>query len=290
MSPHVSPVVAAWELALRLRRCRERRGIDVEAITRVLGVTRNYWSAVENERKILTAENLTKVADLFQLDENEKQELLSLREAAKGRGWWADYSKLLDSGVQRMFGFEYGAQSIRDYESLLIPGLLQTREYAQAVIGPAVVVRPVEVQQRVDIRLRRQARLGGEDPLRLTAILSEAALRQRIGGARVLHDQLVHLEKLLLERRKNISVRVIPFAATACGLFGAPTVHLIDFAEPALPTLAWQETVSTFSIISNEAHVHDISQTYSDALRQALDEFDSLALIRQCMRDVLPVS
>ncbi|HEY3471479.1 MAG TPA: Scr1 family TA system antitoxin-like transcriptional regulator [Amycolatopsis sp.] len=286
VAPHTSPVVATWELALRLRDCRERRGIDVSTITRELGFTRNYWSAVENERKVLTVENLRKVIDLFGIGEDEGRRLLSLREAAKERGWWSDYSKLLNTEVQRMLGFEYGAQGVRDYESLLIPGLLQTPDYARAVIEPAVVVRPDEIQQRVDIRMRRQARLGGDEPLRLTAVLSEAALRQRIGGAHVLRDQLEHLERLILERRKTISVRVVPFTAPACGLFGAPTVHLIDFDKPALPTLAWQETVSTFSIISDEARVRDISRTYSDAREQALDEFETLELVRQCARDL----
>jgi len=288
LSPPTSPVVAAWELALRLRERRRRLGIEVKKITQELDFSRNYWSAIENERKILSEESIRKIITLFEFDDSEGRELLDLRAAAKERGWWSAYPKLLDHEVQRMLGFEDGAQEIRGYESLLIPGLLQTREYARAVIETAVVVRPVEVEQRVDIRMRRQERLYGENSLQLMAIISEASLRQQIGGVDVLRAQLEHLEKMSLEHRGNIHIRVIPFSAKSCGLFGAPTVHLIDFDNPRLPTLAWQESVSTFSILDDPAQVRDITVTYTDAQKQALSEDQTLGLIRQCIRDLVP--
>ena len=288
MSPLASPVVAAWELALRLRERRRRLGIDVKRITQELDFSRNYWSAVENERKILSEESLRKIITLFEFDESEGQELLDLRAATKERGWWSAYPKLLDHDVQRMLGFEHGAQEIRGHESLLIPGLLQTRDYARAIMKSAAVVRPVEVEQRVDIRIRRQERLYGENPLQLTVIISEASLRQRIGGVDVLRAQLEHLVKMSLEHRGNIRIRAIPFAVESCGLFGAPTVHLIDFDNPRLPTLAWQETVSTFSILDDPAQVRDITVTYAEAQKQALSEDQTVGLIRQCIQDLAP--
>src|SRR3954447_3360211 len=78
-----SPVVASWELALRLKQQREQLGIEVKTITQALGFTRNYWSAVENERKILSQEALARVVDLFEFDDEEKAELLALRTAAR---------------------------------------------------------------------------------------------------------------------------------------------------------------------------------------------------------------
>jgi transcriptional regulator with XRE-family HTH domain len=284
--PPTSPTVASWELVVRLRERREHVGIDVKEITRALGFSRNYWSAVENERKILSVDSLTRLVDLFEFDRDERQELLDLREAAKQRGWWARYSGLIGPELQRLFGLEHGAAGIRGYESLLVPGLLQTPDYSRAIMAPDVTVRPVEVDQRVEVRQRRQQRLTGDDPLHLTAILSEAALRQQIGGPAVLRGQLEHLARLIEERSDNIVVRVIPFSATSCGLFGAATVHLIDFDNPMLSTLAWQETVTSQSIIDDPVHVRNISTTYGDALERALSTQDTLKLINTYVKEL----
>jgi transcriptional regulator with XRE-family HTH domain len=275
-----SPVVATWELALRLKRRREQLGIEVSTITEDLGFTRNYWSAVENERKILSPEALTRVIDLFEFDDEEKAELLALRAVAKERGWWTRYSALFDADIQRLYGLEQGARSMRDYESLLIPGLLQTADYIKAIMMPDVTVRRIEVDQRVEARLRRQHRLTDpDDPFSLTVVISEAALRQQIGGRRVLRDQLTHLATLIEQVPDALDVRIIPFTVTSCGLFGAATVHLIDFDNPQLPTLAWQETVTTWGIIDDRIQVNNIKTAYEDAYRRALPKEESLHMI-----------
>ncbi|MFJ7218791.1 Scr1 family TA system antitoxin-like transcriptional regulator [Amycolatopsis sp. NPDC098790] len=282
-----SPVVASWELALRLKRRRERLGIDVRTIIDTLGFTRNYWSAVENERKILSTEALLRIIELFEFDNEEKQELLNLRAAAKERGWWSRYSALFDSDVERLYGLEQGARSMRDYENLLIPGLVQTADYIRAIMMPDAMVRKVEVDQRVEARLRRQERLvDTEDPFTLTAVVSEAALRQQIGGRLVLRDQLAHLGNLIEEYPEALDFRVIPFTATACGLFGAATVHLIDFDNAQLPTLAWQETVTAWGIIDDPVQVRNISAAYEDAYRRALTKEKTLQLIRSHAKEL----
>jgi transcriptional regulator with XRE-family HTH domain len=287
MSAPSSPVVASWELALRLKQQRERLSIEVRTITQALGFTRNYWSAVENERKILSPEALARVLDLFEFDDEEKAELLALRTAAKERGWWSNYSALFDADIQRLFGLEQGARSMRDYESLLIPGLLQTADYIRAIMMPAVTLPQVEVDQRVEARLRRQERLADpDDPFKLTAVISEAALRQQIGGRAVLRQQLVHLAELIESHPRKLDVRVIPFTATACGLFGAATVHLIDFGNPRLPTLAWQETVTAWGVIDDPVQIRDIATTYQDAYERALPRDESLHLVRDHIREL----
>lgn len=282
--PPTSPVVAGWELALRLRERRIQLDIDVRTITQRLNFSRNYWSAIENERKILSEESLNKVVELFEFDPEEGNELHALRALAKERGWWTRYPTLFDADVQRMLGLEFGAQEIHDYESLLIPGLLQTENYARAIMTPAMIVRQVEVDQRVQVRMRRQERLDGEFPLKLSAMISEAALRQQIGGPAVQREQLEHLATLSETRRRNISIRVIPFTATSCDLFGAPTVHLLDFDNPRLRPLAWHETVTTWSMIEDHTQVHNITETYHGATAQALTEDDTLELIRSYIR------
>jgi transcriptional regulator with XRE-family HTH domain len=275
-----SPVVASWELALRLKRRREQLGVEVRTITESLGFTRNYWSAVENERKILSFESLTRIMDLFEFDTEEQQELRALRAAAKERGWWTRYSALFDNEIQRLFGLEQGAKGIRDYENLLIPGLLQTADYTRGIMMPDVTMRPVEVDQRIEARLRRQVRLADEnDPFTFTAVISEAALRQQIGGRHVLRDQLLRLATLIEHHPEALDIRVIPFTATACGLFGGATVVLLDFDNPQLPTVAWQETVTTWGVIDDSTQVRNLTTTFEDAYRRALGRQDTLRMI-----------
>jgi transcriptional regulator with XRE-family HTH domain len=287
VSPPVSPVVAGWELALRLRRRRGQIGIEVKTITKVLGFSRNYWSAIENERKILSEESLIRLLDLLEFDQKERQELLQLRTTAKEQGWWTRYSAVLDDELQRLFGLEYGAYGIRGYESLLIPGLLQTADYARALMTPDVNLRQVEVEQRVEVRMRRQERLVGENPLHLTALISEAALRQQIGGPAILRRQLDHLTGMIEQYPDTIDVRVIPFSAPTCGLFGAATVHLIDFQNPGLPTVIWQETVTSWGVIDDPTKVRDINGTYREALRRSLSGRDSLRMIHQGIKELV---
>ncbi|USX56876.1 helix-turn-helix transcriptional regulator [Lentzea sp. HUAS12] len=281
-----SPVVAGWELALRLKEQREREGVDVRTITQALGFTRNYWSAVENERRVLSEESLIKLFDLLDCDAQDRQEMLSLREAAKERGWWTRYGSLLDSGLQRLIGLEAGAETIRWYESLLIPGLLQTADYARAIMTPALTTRTVEVDQRIEVRQRRQERLVGESPLRLVTVISEAALRQEIGGPAVLRRQLEHLARSIEGNRDGLEVRIIPFTAEACGLFGSSTVQLIDFPVARLPTVMYQESVTTRAITDDSSQVRDIKLTFMDAQDRALSTQKSLELIHQRIEEL----
>lgn len=282
-----SPTVASWELALRLRQRRDHLGMDVPALMALVGFTRNYWSAVENERKILTVEKLKLVLSALEFDEEEQRELLEVRETAKLRGWWTRYSALFSEETLRLFGLEHGAQTIRTYESLLIPGLLQIEDYVRALMTSEITtIRQVEVDQRIEVRMRRQERITGNDPLHLTAIISQAALVQEMGGRRVLRDQLAHLVRVIEEHPDTVDLRVIPFTATGCGAFGASTFHLIDFASPRLPTLAWQETVTAVGVIDDENQVRDLNLTYTEAFGRTLNRQDSLDLINERIREI----
>ncbi|WP_163509120.1 Scr1 family TA system antitoxin-like transcriptional regulator [Fodinicola acaciae] len=286
--PPESPTVASWELNSRLKLRRVELGMDVDVICKALRFTRNYWSAVENDRKILAADKLDQLLDVLEFDKDEKAELSQLREVAKRRGWWMNYSALFDESVLRYFGLEHGAQSIRTYESLLVPGLLQTPEYAYALMSKSIRVRKIEAQQRLEVRMRRQERLRGPDPLQLTAVFSEATLLQQVGGPAVRYQQLQHLAKTIEDHPDNIEVRIVPFTATTHELFGASTFHLIDFESSQLDTLIWQEMSYIWGIISDERAIHRASLVYGEAMETSLSTADSLELIRVRLKELRP--
>lgn len=280
----LSPAVARWELALRLRQRRLELGLGAAAITRALDVSPAYWSHIENERNLLPREKLEQLLDLLEIDTGEHDELMALREAAQGRGWWTRYSGLFGESQLRYYGLEWGAQVIRTYESVLMPGLLQGEEYIHALMAsPAATVPPIEINQRVGVRLHRQQRLDGDTPVRLVAVIGEAALTQQLGGAGVLARQLRHLAKVVRARPDNVDVRVIPFTSAATVPAGS-TFHLLDFASPRLPTLAWHESAVFGELYIDDAdrrdtRVRDLGFVYDRAYALALSRSDSLALI-----------
>lgn len=280
MAP-ASPTVARWEFALRLRRRRKELGLEVKTISERLGFSRNYWSLVENERAILTEVKLEALADLFEFDDGDVQELLELRKRAGQRGWWESHSHLFDEDQLRFFGLEHGANSVKSYEALLIVGLLQTEEYARAVVEAHPTVSQVSVTERVQMRLRRQERLTGTDPLRLTAVMSEAALMQQIGGPDTLCRQLFHILDMAGRFPELIGIRVLPFTANPGGMIGASTLYLLDFPSSRLPALAWQESSTSIGIIENSDSLQALEVSYAQAIEASLSRRDSLDLIRR---------
>lgn len=276
MAP-TSPVVARWELVLRLRELRESRGFDSAGFARAVGFTPANWSHVEKGRRMLTGRTIGPVLDQLEVPAEERAELLELLAAGKERGWWTK-SALIGPELQRYYGMEHGAQSIRSYDSLVIPGLLQTEAYARALISADVMIRPAQVEQLVAVRMRRRSRLHGPDPAEVTAVVGEATLVQQIGGPQVLRAQLEYLSGLL-HARPNVEVRVIPFTATAAILGGA-SFHLLDFPG-YLPTFGWAESAVFGGPVDNHDQVRDLAFAYVRALDQSLSRTESLALIEK---------
>lgn len=283
MAP-VSPVAASWELTLRLRERREQLGIDVKTIVKEVGLSRGYWVLIEGDRRIPAEDKLDLLMTVFEFAADERKELIALRSAAKERGWWSKFSALFGSELLRLYGMEYGAERVRTYESVLMPGLLQSEEYVRALMVAGVAtVLPVEVEQRVEVRMRRQQRLEGDDPLKLSAVIGEAALVQQIGGPGVLYRQLLHLADLIETHPDTIDVRLMPFTATERSIFSGATFHLIDFANPRLPTLGWHESSVMGELLEDrdkETRVRDLGVIHDRAMAQAKGRDATLDRIR----------
>ncbi|WP_084523788.1 Scr1 family TA system antitoxin-like transcriptional regulator [Nocardia inohanensis] len=276
----VSPTVARWELVLRLRELREQRGFDSATFAKRAGFTPANWSHVEKGRRVLTANTIGPVLELLEVDGEEREELLELLTASKERGWWAKSSALIGAELQRYYGMEFGAEAIRSYDSLVVPGLLQTEEYARALISADVMIRPVQVEQLVAVRMRRQERLrAAHDRVELTAVVGEATLLQQIGGPKVLRRQLEHLAELLAEL-DSVSVRVIPFSASHGAILGGSSFHLLDFASENLPTFGWVESAVFGGAVDDPDQVRDLSFAFVRALDQSLGRTESLEMIK----------
>ncbi|APA96713.1 hypothetical protein NS506_02651 [Nocardia seriolae] len=284
-----SPTVARLELTLRIRGRREELDLTGVRIAKALGFTNQYWTHVEKGRNVLTEEKLTALMDLLEIEATEeREELLALRTQAKERGWWASYSGLFSDDALRLFGLEHGARSVRTYSALLVPGLLQTEDYARALISSDMAnIRPVDAEQYVAVRMRRQQRLFAEkDSLELMAIVSEAALRQQVGGPDVQRQQLEHLVEVCTRHADTVGVRVLPFTTTVGAIAGASIFQLLDFANPRIPTVGWHESVAYGALLDDPRSVRDLGITFGQAYEKALDDTESLDFIRKVAHDI----
>lgn len=281
----MSPSVAGWELGLRLRERRELMDVTAVSAGKAIGTSQSYISGVENGKLKINASKLAELAAVLEFDEAEVEELQELREAAGKRAWWSPYSAMFSAEVLRYFGFEAGAESMRTYCPGLINGLLQTEAYAMAVMhGGGPSIRLAEANRRVEVRMKRQQRLYGDDPLRLTALITEAALRQHIGGREVMAAQLQHLAKRIEDLPDTLEVRIIPFAADYYNALGGSSFHMLDF-NSRLPELIWQETITSTDLIDQPMRMREYNLAYNQAMSYALDRTESLAMIEQAAKE-----
>ncbi|GAB3458845.1 helix-turn-helix domain-containing protein [Actinophytocola sediminis] len=286
MAP-TSPVVAGWDLGLRLRAKRELLGLRGKDVNAAIDLAPTYLSSVEKGKQQLSEDKLRSLAELLEFDENAITEMIRLRGEALSRSWWSKYTALFSEDLLRMFGFEYGAESIRTYCSGLVYGMLQTERYARAVIETgAHNIRLAEVDRRVQARMLRQQRLAGPDPVRLHCVLSEAALHQQIGGPEVLAEQLRHLSQLINEHSTTLDLRIVPFTASGNDAMGGSNFYLLAFPEGNLPTLAWQETVTSTQVIDDFQMVREYALTHASATNSALDQESSLAMIDRLVKEL----
>lgn len=280
MAP-ASPVLASWELGLRLRERREAVGMTSTAAAKRAKCTQGYLSDVERGKTKIAPEKLNALFAAYELSDDEVEELRELRAQVNERGWWQAYSGIYDATVLRMFGLEHGAESVRVYENLLVTGLLQTEEYAHALGEGSPIVRSVDMNPRMEARLLRQQRISEGDPLKLSVVMSEGALRQQVGGPEVLRRQLRHLIDVVEQHPDTVDLRVVPFAAGRFSTLGASTFFLFGFPSTRLPPLVYQESVTSVEIIERPSLVREYSVAHHEAHRVALSREDTLAAIRR---------
>ncbi len=275
----ISSTVQAWELGLRLREHRERLGLTAAAVGKTTGIGGTNLSAIESGKRRLTAAKLGDLADAYELPDDERADLEALRAQTERREWWYDYARLYSDDFLRLLGLEAGAEKVYEYAPDLVPGLLQTADYARAVMQAGTpYIRPVDVGPRLETRLARQVRLEADDPLRLDVVLGEAALRQWVGDPEVVRGQLARLLEVLDRLGDHVRVRVIPFTAGAHPLLGA-ALKILSFRSNRLGDLMYQETAISGVIIDKRQVILESAASFAETFDRALDDRDSREFI-----------
>jgi hypothetical protein len=227
--------------------------------------------------------DVSDLLDIYHPDDETRAALIQLCKDAKQQAWWQPYNDVLASfrNLASYIDLESAASALRMYTPLTIPGLLQTEDYARAITATAgpLELTDAEIERRVELRMRRQAVIAKDPPLRLWGILDEAALHREVGGPKVMRGQLQHLARVA--RRSEITLQVIPYDVGAhVGMAGAFSV----FSFPDDPDMLYVETVTGTLYLDREADIN-AATLYFDHLRaKAHTAINSVKLINEVSR------
>jgi transcriptional regulator with XRE-family HTH domain len=248
-----APTVRHRRLAAELRRLREAAGLTQEDVSERTGKDRSTLYRLENAQQRPQRSTLIQLLDLYGTDQERRAEMLALLREAGQRGWMQPHRSDLPEIYSDYISFESEARSISNYESLFIPGLLQTEDYARAVIrGTLPHASTEQVETRVTARMDRQALLTKPDPPRLWAIMDEAAARRAVGGPRVMREQLGRLREAAA--LPNVTVQVIPYDAGAHpGMHGSFIV--LEFPDPADQSLVYLESMAGDLFLEDDTEI-----------------------------------
>ncbi len=247
------PSIRLRRMAAQLRELRAESGMTQEDVSERTGIDRSTLYRLEGAQQRPQRSTLIQLLDLYRVEDPQRGELLTLLREAGQRGWLQQYRSELPEVYSDYIGFEEEARSISNYESLFIPGLLQTEDYAWALIQGTWPHAPVdEVEKRVSARMERQALLDRENPPRLWAIMDEAAARRMVGGRQVMSAQLDRLREAAA--RPNVTLQVIPFdAGSHPGMDGSFIV--LDFPDPADQSIVYTESAAGGLFLEEEAEI-----------------------------------
>jgi len=243
------PTVLRILLGSHLRRLREAKGITARQAASQIRASESKISRIELGRNAIREIDVLDLLTLYGVDPREREQLLTIAEQSNRPGWWQRFNDILPDWFQAYVGMEEAARSIRVYEAQFIPGLLQTEEYASAVISLGDF--PVEQAERLVVLRKERQRRFREGRLKLWVILDEAALRRPVAGCAVQLDQLRYLREAC--KSHTLTLQVIPYGV---GGHAAPSgFSLLRFAERDLPDVVYVEHLTSALYLDKQSDV-----------------------------------
>ena len=282
-----SPTAPRIALGCQLRRLREASGITRDAAAYTIRASGSKISRLERGR---VASKERDVADLLTLygvtDAEERERLLTLTRQANAPSWWREYGDVLPSWFETYLGLEQAASVIRVYEPQLVPGLLQTEDYARAImLLRHLHVSHREIERRVALRIARQAFLSQPGAPDLWVALDEAALRRGPGNQAVQHGQLLHL--IEMAQRPNVILQVVPLDAGAHAAAGGPFT-VLRFSEPDLPDIVYLEHLTNAVYLDNKRDTADYLAIMDNLCIQAQSPTETVSFLQKIINEISP--
>ena len=278
-NPEQNPTLRARRLALELLRRREAAGLTREEAARQLEWSTSTIFRIETGRSRPQPGNVRVLLELYGVSGPERDGLIRLAREARQPGWWHSFRDVLPNPYEVFIGLEAGAASIRNFEPVVVPGLLQTEEYARQMSrgGPRELDRD-DIERRVQVRMERQRILPREDRPRLWAVIDEAVIRRIVGDLEVMREQLRHL--IDSAEQGKTTLQVVPFSAGAHAGTTGPFI-ILDFPEPTDPAVVYVETLAGDLYLEERADVDRYTLAFDRLLAAALHPDDSMRLVQQ---------
>ncbi len=281
---HGRPTALRIALGAHLRRLREASGITREAAGDTIRASSSKISRLELGRVSSKERDVADLITLYGVSEAEEREtLLTLARQANAPGWWREYGDVLPNWFETYLGLEQAASVIRTYEPQLVPGLLQTEDYARAImLLRHLHVSYGEIERRVALRMARQAFLSQSTAPDLWVALDEAALRRPLGDQKVQQAQLLHL--IEMAQRPNITLQIVPFDAGAHAAAGGPFT-ILRFSEPDLPDIVYLEHLTNALYLDKKRDIVEYLAIIDNLCIQAESPTDTLSLLHKIINE-----
>jgi hypothetical protein len=279
------PTVLRMVVGAQLRRLREASGISASDAGYEIRATHSKISRMELGRVSFRDRDVADLLTLYGVaDEQERAAFLSLAREANVPGWWHDSADLLPGWFEAYLGLEEAASIIRNYEVQFVPGLLQTADYARAVILLGYADAPKEeIERRIALRMTRQQLLTREAGPHFWAVVDEAALRRPLGGPEVMRGQIDHLIKATA--LPSVTLQVIPFQAGGHSAAGGP-FSLLRFPGPDLPDVVYLEQLTSALYLDRREDVDSYQAVMERLCLQAVPAEGTVQLLEEIREDL----
>ncbi|MFF7730586.1 helix-turn-helix domain-containing protein [Streptomyces sp. NPDC008001] len=268
MASSVNPTVRRRRLGQELRKLRELKGMTAEEVAERLLVSQSKISRLENGRRSISQRDVRDLCGVYGVEDHRiVDSLMQMAKESRQQGWWHAFG---DIPYSVYIGLETDAASLRVYEASLVPGLLQTPNYASAVTeGSWPEATAADIERRVQVRMRRQERITDpENPLRLWAVIDESALRRIVGNREIMAEQMRQLVQFSLE--PHITVQVLPYDVGAHpGMYGK--FSILEFNDPQDASTVYLEGITSDLYLEKPNDVQIYSVMYEHLRMQALN-------------------
>jgi transcriptional regulator with XRE-family HTH domain len=283
--PGTGPTALRILLGSQLRRLREERGFTREEAGEVIRGSDSKISRMELGRVGFKERDVSDLLTYYGVyEEPARSAIMDLVRRANEPGWWHRFNDLLPSWFQAYVGLEEAASRIRTYEVQFVPGLLQTKEYARAVItAGSAGIGSDEIARRVDLRMERQRVLDREDGPVFWAVIDEAALRRPIGGVDVMRAQLGHLLELM--RLPRITIQVMPFSFGGHSAEGG-AFSILRFPDDELPDVVYVEQLASALYLDKREDVDRYSEVMERLCAVSTTPDETSALLEKITREI----
>jgi transcriptional regulator with XRE-family HTH domain len=266
-----------------LRKAREKSGLTTSQVAAKFKWSPGKVSKMETtETKRISVGDLDKLMDLYEITDPERRSTMhALAKDARQRGWWSKYKEVFSD--RALPDFEAEASLIQTYQAQMVPGLLQTPEYATALLRGGRYSSTETVQRKVEARVERRGILTRERPAKLRAIIDEAVLQRPIGESAVLKGQLAHL--LYMAQLPNVDIQVLPFGVGSHAGMCAPFT-ILNFPEPLDLPLVYIDTASNGLFLEDLEEVEAHSTVFGDIQGSALSTARSASVITDHLKSL----